>query len=320
MEIYNEYGPTETTVGCIVKRLGMNEAIQIGRPISNTGIYILSEGAALVPVGFVGEICVGGAGVGQGYLNRSELTAEKFVDNPYNPGSLMYKTGDLGRWLADGNIEYLGRRDEQVKVRGYRIELGEIASVLENYPGIGSSVVVARTSQDEDKQLVAYVVSKDSLATTRLRSYLSMQLPAYMVPGLYVQLESFPLTVNGKINKQALPAPESLQLSSGVAYIAPGNATEDELVSIWSQVLSLEKERIGIRDNFFDLGGNSLKIVRLSKLVSDALGKQISVPTLFQYSTIKDLTDYLEGKPSAIEEESFDRDELLNDINKFKFD
>ena len=257
----NEYGPTETVVGCVVydipQKVNETLLVPIGRPISNTRIYILDVHGKPVPVGVTGELYIGGAGVARGYLNRPDLTAEKFVADPFagEPGARMYRTGDLGRWLADGNIEYLGRNDFQVKIRGFRIELGEIEARLAEYPAVREAVVIAREDSPGDKRLVGLLPTvaadgeseQDAISAEQLRSHLTALLPEYMVPAAYVCLESLPLTPNGKLDRKALPAPE-VDAYSTRGYEPPQGEIETKLAEIWADVLKLE--RVGRHDNF----------------------------------------------------------------------
>ncbi|MES1161304.1 MAG: amino acid adenylation domain-containing protein, partial [Bacteroidota bacterium] len=227
ISLVNHYGPTETTVGVIAAKIeDAADRIPIGKPIFNTAIYMLDRENRLVPVGVVGEICVGGAGLARGYLNQPELTAAKFVSNPFKAGERMYRTGDLGRWLPDGSIEFLGRKDDQVKIRGYRIELGEIENTLRRYPGIESAIVIVRSHPGMDSELVAYLVGKKALNISDLRAYLGKSLPAYMLPGHYVQLESLPVTHIGKVDKTRLPDPAMEGMTTGREYMAPRNEVE----------------------------------------------------------------------------------------------
>jgi tyrocidine synthetase III len=285
IKIYNEYGPTEATVGCIVKELEENTSIVIGKPVSNTQIYILDNQLQLVSTGVIGEICIGGDGLARGYLNKPELTAEKFVASPFSNGRRIYKTGDLGRWLPDGNIEFLGRKDDQVKIRGYRIELGEIESAIQGHPDIDVAVVLARV-KGADKELAGYIVSKEILNTSDLRSYLSKLLPGYMVPSYYVQLDKLPLTTNGKVDKKKLPDPEEMGMPTGIEYVAPRNATEEKLVLIWQEILG--KDKIGVKDNFFDLGGHSLKATKLASQIHKEFEVRIELKYLFTRVVLED--------------------------------
>ncbi|SFF11943.1 amino acid adenylation domain-containing protein, partial [Chitinophaga sp. CF118] len=279
IRIYNEYGPTETTVGCIIEELHEQQPILIGKPIAATRIYILDEKQGVCPVGVPGEICIAGSGVGREYLNKPILTAAKFVTDPFMKDERMYKTGDVGRWLPDGRIEYIGRKDDQVKIRGYRIELGEIESALVQHPLINAASVICRTGAEGDKELVGYITAGEALDIPGIRYYLNNLLPAYMHPTYFVQLDALPLTVNGKVDRKALPAPEGLSLTTTVAYEAPRNETEEKLVLIWQEILG--KDKIGIKDNFFDLGGHSLKMMRVAARIHKTFEVNVSIKDLF---------------------------------------
>lgn len=297
----NEYGPTETVVGCCVYEVPdqtpLSGSVPIGRPIANTQIYLLNQYLQPVPVGVTGELYIGGDGLARGYLNRPELTAEKFIPNPFSnePGARLYKTGDLARYLPDGNIEFLGRIDYQIKIRGFRIELGEIEAVLTQHPSVRETVVLAREDSPGDKRLVAYIVPApgQNPTSSELRRFLKEKLPEYMVPSAFVMLEKMPLTPNGKVDRQALPAPETSRSGLETAYIAPSTPTEEVLARIWAQVLGLEQ--IGISDNFFELGGHSLQAMQLISKISVAMNKKISVRLLFLHPTIAELANALEA-------------------------
>ncbi|MEC2307910.1 non-ribosomal peptide synthase/polyketide synthase [Bacillus atrophaeus] len=294
IEICNEYGPTETVVGCMIYRYDSvrdrRESVPIGTAAANMSIYVLDENLKPVPIGVLGEIYISGAGVARGYLNRPELTAEKFVDDPFVLGAKMYKTGDLAKWLPDGNIEYAGRMDEQVKIRGYRIELGEIEAALHQAEAIKEAVVTAREDVYGFKQLCAYYVSSQPLTVSRLREQLSHALPGYMVPAYFTELEKMPLTSNGKINRQGLPAPD-LRLQDRAEYKAPRTKVEEILVSTWESVLGAEN--VGILDNFFDLGGDSIKSIQVSSRLNQQ-GYKMEIKHLFQYATIAELSPHIE--------------------------
>ena len=292
-EVRNLYGPTEDTTYSTRYRLQQGKPVLIGTPISNTGIYILNNDKELSPIGVSGEICIGGAGTARGYLNQPELTAEKFIKDPFstNPKARLYRTGDLGRWLADGNIEYHGRIDEQVKIRGYRIELGEIESVLNQNETISQGVVLAKEDKQGTKRLVGYVVtSQTAFDKQAIQAWLNEKLPEYMVPAIWVELDSIPLTPNGKVDKKALPDPELTDLSA--AYVAPGNETEQALADIWQELLHIEQ--IGINNNFFELGGHSLLAMRVVSAVRKELDVEISIRDLFVHPTIAGLGAYLD--------------------------
>ncbi|MCA2703661.1 MAG: amino acid adenylation domain-containing protein [Microcystis sp. M038S2] len=298
-QIINGYGPTEsTTFTCCYPIPTQLEAtiksIPIGCPISNTQVYILDNYLQPVPIGVVGELHIAGAGLAKGYLNRPELTQEKFIPNPLSnyPDSRLYKTGDLARYLPDGNIEYVGRIDNQVKIRGFRIELGEIEAVLSHNEMVQSSCVIVREDNPGEKQLVAYIVPKLGVKLTSddLRQFLSHKLPGYMVPSAFVLLEFLPLTANGKIDRRGLKAPSNT--SDSDRFIEARNQLELNLVQIWSKVLKIDK--ISVQDNFFDLGGHSLLAPYLITQIKEQLGKEIAVTTLFQNPTIEQLATIIQ--------------------------
>ncbi len=294
VNIYNEYGPTETTIGCTVKKIDAEDAlISIGSPIGNTQIYILSDEKALQPLGVSGEIYVGGSGVGRGYLNRVGLTNLCFIEDKINGSGRLYKTGDIGRWQLNGEIVYMGRKDEQVKIHGYRIETGEVESVLLQHPLVSSAIVVSKELQGE-KTLVAYIVSAEELSGQQMKTWLGSYLPAYMLPAYYVQIAAVPLTGSGKTAKGLLPDPLVGVQGSGVAYLGARTRLESRLVEIWKGVLGLE--RVGIRDNFFDLGGDSLKLVSLNQQICEQFQSNITITDLFKYTTVEMIGSYLEGE------------------------
>lgn len=275
-EVWNLYGPTETTIWSTLYQVTKNEihgvsnTVPVGRPIANTQIYILDSELQPVPVGVIGDLYIGGDGVSRGYLNRPELTAERFIPNPFDASSTIYKTGDIARYLPDGNIEFFGRSDQQVKVRGFRIETGEIEVRLASHPSVRQAVVVAWKEKTSDASLVAYVVpaSAESEADAhQLREYLRQSLPEYMVPSIFVNIESLPLTPNGKVDRKALPQPTQVRPDLRLPYVAPRTTLEKELALICAEVLGLENSNghfaVGVHDNFFDLGGHSLLGTRL---------------------------------------------------------
>jgi acyl-CoA synthetase (AMP-forming)/AMP-acid ligase II len=291
----NHYGPTEAIVGCIANDVtemtGEMNTIPIGRPIANKHVYILDANGRPVPIGVTGELYIGGVGVARGYLNRPGLTAERFLPDPFvpatpeEPNPRMYKTGDLGRFLPDGNIALLGRNDFQVKIRGFRIELGEIEARLAEMDGVKEAAVLARQDSPGDKRLVAYYTGSQDLTVATLRRRLSRVLPEYMVPAAVVRLEALPLSPNGKLDRKALPAPEGDAFNTR-AYEAPQGEVEQKLVEIWSELLNIEK--IGRHDHFFELGGHSLLAVTLiSRMQSEGL--HVGVRTVFETPTIADL-------------------------------
>jgi amino acid adenylation domain-containing protein len=299
MRIINEYGPTETVVGCCVYEPGRNEkvsgSVPIGKPIANTQLYILDKELQAVPIGATGELHIAGAGLARGYLNRPDVSAEKFIPNPFSKesGARLYKTGDVARYRPDGVIEFLGRNDEQVKIRGYRIELGEIEFVLSSHPEIRDAVVVAHEDSPGERRLIAYVVKKEEPgpSITDLRDYMNDKLPAYMIPSALVMLKGLPLTANGKVDRRALPAPDHARPELEQSYAPPNTAVEEILVSIWVEVLGIEQ--VGIHDSFFALGGDSIRSVRVVALAKE-LGLDFTVQQLFQHQTISELAQEFE--------------------------
>ncbi|MED1913794.1 non-ribosomal peptide synthase/polyketide synthase [Bacillus thuringiensis] len=291
-KITNVYGPTECCVDSTAYDIGEDIAdawthtVPIGKPLANQCVYILNEQHKLVPVGVAGEIYIGGDGVGRGYMRNRALTDEKFLADPFKPGKRMYRTGDLARWMADGNIEYLGRIDHQVKIRGYRIELGEVEAQLMTVASVRKTIVIARENEAGQKDLCAYFVADKELTVNELRAALIPLLPAYMIPAHFVQLDQMPLTPNGKIDRKALPAPKG-DIQTGINYSAPRNDTERHMAEIWKDILGAET--IGIDDNFFELGGHSLKAIQfVSK--TQAVGIQIGIDQVFKYQTIRQLS------------------------------
>ena len=296
IEIWNLYGPTEATANACTGIVTPHCPPTIGRPIANTQIYILDPHLNLVPIGVVGEIHIGGDGLARGYLNRPDLTAEKFIANPFSidPTNRIYKTGDRARYLPDGNIEFLGRIDNQIKIRGYRIELGEIESVLAQHPAIQQAVVLAREDTPGDKRLVAYTVATEGSAPSAhdLRSFLQHKLPDYMVPSAFMFLDSLPLTPNGKLDRKALPAPDQSRPELDDTFAAPRTPVEKILANIWAEVLKLDQ--VGIHDNFFHLGGHSLLATQLVSRVRDAFKVDLPLRTLFEAPTIQGLAQRLQ--------------------------
>jgi acyl-coenzyme A synthetase/AMP-(fatty) acid ligase len=301
--------------------------VPIGRPIANTRIYLLDTHGELVPVGVTGEIHIAGAGVARGYLNRPELTAERFLPDPFGPpGARLYKTGDLARHRPDGNLEFLGRNDFQIKIRGFRIELGEIEARLVQYPGIREAVVLAREDGAGEKRLVAYYTATQAQQETasegaeigiephpltgyslpesngafasavmptdteKLRVYLLSVLPEHMIPTAYVKLDALPLTANGKLDRNALPAPEGTGYAAR-GYEAPVGEIETALAQIWGEILGLE--RVGRNDHFFELGGHSLLVVKVASRVRQVLGAEVSVPEIFDHPVLSDIAEVI---------------------------
>jgi amino acid adenylation domain-containing protein/thioester reductase-like protein len=285
VRLFNEYGPTENSVCTTVFEILPNDKrVLIGHPINNNTCYIVDRNWNLVPTGFVGELCVSGVGLARGYFNRPELTEEKFVENPFKAGTRLYPTGDLARWMPDGNIEFIGRIDDQVKIRGFRIELSEIEACITNFPGIKENVVIVNTESIERVKLVAYLVSDKTISISNLKRYLSAKLPKHMIPSAFVFLDALPLTPNGKINRRALPNLE--QNDNVVDYEPPHNDIERILVNLWKEVLGVNK--VSINDNFFDLGGDSLVIVELLTSLFE-YNWNLTAQDFYEYPTIKEL-------------------------------
>src|SRR6185503_3450014 len=287
--LVNMYGITETTVHVTYRPLTAKDvrttsSSLIGGPISDLQVYLVDPHMQPVPIGVPGEICVGGAGVARGYLNRPDITAERFAPNPFDtrPGERLYKSGDLARYRSNGDIEYLGRIDHQVKVRGFRIELGEIEAVLSQHPTVRESLVMAREDSPDEKQLVAYIVPRGEQTATigELRSFLQAKLPDYMIPSVFVSLEAIPLTSNAKVDRKTLPAPDSIRPELEKVYVPPGTHVEEMLAGIWAEVLKLE--RVGIHDNIFDLGGDSIRTIQIhAKARQQDL--DFSIPQMFRH-------------------------------------
>ncbi|WP_285361392.1 non-ribosomal peptide synthetase, partial [Pseudomonas sp. fls2-241-TYG-175] len=301
LRLFNGYGPTETTTFAAVCEVSAicegDESVPIGRPIGNTSIYVLDAHQRLAPKGVTGELYIGGDGVALGYLNRPELSVEKFLVDPFSdePGAMMYRTGDLGRWMEDGQLECLGRNDDQVKIRGFRIELGEIVSCLHQLPGIGETVVLAREDEPGNVRLVAYYTSHEEdtlLAPEQMRAHLQASLPDYMVPTAFIELKTLPLTANGKLDRRALPKPERSALF-GVNYEAPEGEFEVALAEIWAEVLQVE--RVGRHDHFFDLGGHSLLAMRMVSQVRQQLGVELPLGELFALGELAAVAAALSG-------------------------
>ena len=299
--LINEYGPTETVVGCCVYQVppgtGYSGAVPIGRPIINTQLYVLDTHLRPVPQGVRGELFIGGAGVARGYLNRPDLTAECFLPDPFSdvPGARLYRSGDMVRLRRDGNLECLGRADEQVKIRGFRIELGEVEAALAQHPDVEAAALVARDAILGEKELAAYCVPANGaeLSAAALKAFLAERLPEFMIPAVYVPMESLPLTPNGKIDRRALPAPSGRALPAASAFVAPRTATEETLAMFWAGLLGVDQ--VGAADSFFDLGGHSLLATRLAARVREAFATELPLQAIFENPT-------LEGQARCIEE------------------
>ena len=294
-QVWNLYGPTETTVWSTLEQVESGEAVTIGRPIANTQVYVLDGGRRPVGVGVAGELWIGGEGLARGYWRREELTAERFVENPFRAGERMYRTGDVGRWRRDGRLECLGRVDQQVKVRGHRIELGEIEARLEEVEGVAQAAVRA-WGQGPETRLAAYVraeAGSGKLEVGRLRERLRASLPEYMVPGAWVELEEFPLTPNGKVNRGALEEPgEAAELGEQREYVAPRGEWERLVAAVWSEVLG--REKIGAEENFFELGGHSLLMAQVHSRLRDRAPRQLTIVDLFRHPTVASLAEFME--------------------------
>jgi acyl carrier protein len=310
--VINHYGPTETTIGCCTFDVAENDVtpwppatVPIGRPIANAQVYILDETMQPVPVGVPGELCIGGAGVAKGYLNQPQQTAEKFVADSFSKTAeaRLYRSGDLARFLPDGNVEFMGRMDQQVKIRGFRVEPAEIENGLKQHNDVLQAIVIPQEDKSGDKRLVAYVVSKKRAAPSaeELRSFLQTRLPEYMVPTAIVNLESLPLTRNGKVDVSALPSPDQVLVTERL-FIAPRNPVEEQLAEIWREVLGVKQ--IGVQDNFFDVGGHSLLATQVISRVRSTFRVQLSLRSLFDSPTVAGLANEISQlQPAGSEDE-----------------
>jgi acyl-coenzyme A synthetase/AMP-(fatty) acid ligase/acyl carrier protein len=299
--IINQYGPTETTVWSSLKDLTGDAPLNIGKPIANTQIYILGNNNKPQPIGVYGELCIAGDGLAIGYLNRTELTAERFHDWTFTHQgkeitTTIYRTGDLARWLPDGNIDFLGRTDFQVKVRGYRIELGEVETQLRSHDQI-SDVVAAVKEKEGINFLFAYIVIEDEEKVAGLRDYLADKLPFYMIPTYFVPIEKIPLTPNGKVDRKALDVFDR-QVQMHEEFIAPATQLERSIAAAWEKVLGLEE--IGVNHNFFDIGGNSMNLIRVSNSLKEELGVDVPVLSLFRFTTIKALAGHIKEMQAGV--------------------
>jgi hypothetical protein len=291
----NEYGPTETTV-CATLHVcdpSETESPPIGRPIPNVRMYILDECLQPMPIGIPGEIYIGGAGVARGYLNRPELTAERFVRDPFDVQGQgrLYKTGDRGRWRADGVIEFLGRADNQVKIRGYRIELEEIETQLARHEQVREAVVAVRADPPGEKRLIAYVTLKHEVSARQLVDFLRQRLPDFMLPSMFVTLDSLPLTPSGKVDRKALVPPEGASHVAAEAYVAPRTAAESVIAEIWCSLLGANA--VGVHDNFFEIGGHSLLLVRFAARVRDVFQISLTLKQIFDHPTVAGVVEEL---------------------------
>ncbi|NOQ25906.1 MAG: amino acid adenylation domain-containing protein [Bacteroidales bacterium] len=315
IEIFNEYGPTEATVGCMTyqykKSESLNKAVPIGIPAANSRIYLLDEDCNPVPKGVCGELYIGGDSLARGYIGNQDLTDEKFVENSILNEKKLYKTGDLAKFLCDGNLEFIDRIDEQIKIRGYRVELKEIENCLLKHPDIKECVTIALDKEGE-KSICSYIVLYNKkLNTDQIKDYLFRELPAYMIPAYFVELESIPLTGNGKVDKKDLPWPE---VKVGDDYEAPTNKIEEKFVEVWSEVLGIEKEKIGIDANFFELGGHSLFMIKVVQKITNSTGYKLNIMDLFRNTSIRKLANYIEG----VSDFDVSKNNRTEEINKGK--
>jgi natural product biosynthesis luciferase-like monooxygenase protein/amino acid adenylation domain-containing protein len=308
-KVYNVYGPTETTIWSTCLDVQASQSLSIGKPLTNESVYILDDQGALAPLGVPGEICIGGDGLARGYLNKPELTKERFVADPFVGGERVYKTGDLGRWTNAGEIEFYGRKDDQVKIQGHRIEPGEVENALQRYPAVEQAVVVAGQDKYGEHELCAYLVCKEALNTAAIREHLKKLLPAYMIPTQYIQIDAIPLLPSGKADKKRLLASQGQAVSAGVEYVAPRNEVEEKITAMWQDVLS--KEKIGVKDDFFYLGGHSLKATRLISMMVKEFGVTMSLLTFFTNATV-------EGIAAEVEKTKWAANELFDIDNAEK--
>jgi acyl-coenzyme A synthetase/AMP-(fatty) acid ligase len=305
--VTNMYGPTETTIWSLTHRLSGPGPVPIGRPIANTRIHVLDRFGRPVPPGVAGHLWIAGDGVARGYHGQPELTSKRFVPDLYDPaGGRMYRTGDRVRVGLDGSVEFLGRVDHQVKVRGYRIELGEIEAALETAPGVEAAAAVLRTGEGSDARIEAFVVNgSGSLPEAELKARLRTVLPDYMIPSRIVRLEALPLTPNGKIDRNALPAAQEAR-EEGAGFVEPGSELEERVAACWRNTLG--RERVGVEDNFFDIGGHSLLVVRLHRELQRVLDPAPTLVDLYRFPTIRALSEHLvEGPDDRHLQESRDR-------------
>lgn len=317
-QIFNHYGPTETTVGVLTYQVHHqsirynSHTVPLGKPLANTQVYVLNQQLQPVSIGVSGELYIGGAPIARGYLNRPELTAERFIQNPLQVESKLYKTGDLVRYLPDGNLEFLGRVDNQVKIRGFRIELGEIETLLVQYPGVKQSVASIWEEEPENQRLVAYIVTdkKQPPSISDLRNFLKEKLPEYMLPSNFLILKALPLTINGKVDRLNLPAPNQTRPELEQTFVAPTTEIEQTIATIWQEMLHVEK--VGINDNFFELGGHSLLIVQVHSKLRKSFSQDVSITDLFKYPTISLLSNYLNQQQSK----NFSLEEVHKQVEK----
>ncbi|MDC8004730.1 amino acid adenylation domain-containing protein [Aureisphaera galaxeae] len=291
--IINGYGPTENTTFSLTYEVDeVNGEIPIGFPISNSTAFVLDTNMKLVPKGVIGELYLGGDGLSRGYLNNPDLTQERFILHPFKEGERLYRTGDLAKWLSDGSIAFEGRADNQVKVSGHRIELGEIERALEEIPEVAQVCVLAIADEDGQKQLAAYIVADREMNSGDMRDYLSGVLPSYMLPSYFVQLDKMPLNSNGKTDRKALPKPENTDVLTGAAYVAPNTETEERMIDIWETILN--RTQIGIKDDYFELGGNSLNALKIISRMNEEFEVKLSIKNLFSHTNVESLSAFID--------------------------
>lgn len=295
-KIYNLYGPTETTVWSTIQDLTYKNKIDIGKPIDNTQIYIVDENINIQPIGVEGELCISGDGLARGYLNSPDLTQEKFIPNPFVKGGRLYKTGDLAKWLPDGNIKYIGRIDFQVKVNGFRIELEEIQTLLQEHESVRETVVTSGQNMNGETYISTYIVLTNKnddfqLIVPKLREYLKSKLPDYMIPSFFIQLETVPLTPNGKVDRKNLPEPVKFHDLNKDILLDCENATERRIAVIWMDILKIQQ--IGVNENYFEVGGNSLNFFVMTKRLSEEFDIDVKDVKIFELQTIKKIAEYI---------------------------
>ena len=296
-EVWNMFGPTETTIWSTVEAITKEEPITLGKPIANTQIYIIDRNLQLTPIGIPGELCIAGDGLARGYLHQPELTAEKFIDNPFEPGAKLYRTGDLARWTPGGKIDFLGRIDHQVKIRGFRIELGEIESQLLAHPEIQDCAVIVKEKADH-KQLLGFYTAKKQLTQKELRDFLSPKLPEYMIPASFIPLDTMPLTPNGKHDRKALSNHQVIIQRTATTEDKPHYEVEKKVLGIWKDVL--HRDEIGLEEGFFDVGGDSFLAVAVAHRIKEDLNCDFSVTELFQYANIQEISQYISKKVKVV--------------------
>ncbi len=320
-KVFNVYGPTEATINttmyeCSERELEENFfSVPIGKPLMNYRVYLLDSDLCPLPIGVPGEMSIGGEGVARGYINNPELTHQSFIANPFIQGDRLYRTGDFVRWLPDGNLEFIGRLDHQVKIRGQRIELEEVEMRLSRFPGIKEAAVIAKEDKNKIKFLSAFVVTTAKVDVSAVREYLIQNLPDYMVPGHYVELERMPLTPNGKVDRKKLN-----EMTTGVRiethYIPPRDELDERLASIWRE--ELELERVGIKDNYFNIGGDSIRSIRLVNVMNEKMDSGLKIVDLYTYSTIEELADYIKRHKGDQEQSTEHYDAALQEIDDLK--